>query len=565
MALCRRKNLSRRRIPFTRAQLSRYVPFLIAAAALTGALGAENRALLIGVPQVPGVPEMNLLEGPENDVASLNRMLIDDWGFRGDTIRTLVGSSATRTAILESLDLLIEETTAGDRVLVYFSGHGVSVHARETRDLGMRPDTGALVPADLKRGSPAETLAGLIVGSRDLRPRFERLDRTGAETLVLFDACYSGDSARRPPQLVARSGNPFAVGSDAEQAFDKVFAESLASAAAKWPYERIVYISAAARHELAWDIPSVVARGERPTIDGLAHGAFTNGLLLALRGRADRNLDGRIVYSELQEYLVGSLVSHRDSQTPQLHPAGKPITEMPVLGRAVVPARPGEDAVRDRLRVRLRARDPELELLLSQDDGVIVTAGEYDLEVRRRPGRFRVYLANGAELGVSLPDRTAVAALLKRRARARRIANLSYPAQDMRLEILLEPEQGGIYWRGDVLSVAIRPGERAWLLLLAIDSAGGVLPIYPFNPAQARPARSGETTRAVELAVVAPFGTELLEAFAFRDKPAMYDDWIGRTEQLSVSESDLLYRMLQEQADSPGRARASRFVYTLDR
>ena len=175
-------------------------------------LGAESRALLIGVPQVSDLPEIATLEGPENDVASLRRTLIDNWGFREDRIQILGGSDATRAAILGALDRLTGETTSGDHVLVYFSGHGVSAHDPATRGYGMRPDTGAIVPADLKRGTPAETFASLLIGSRDLRPRFERLEDAGAETLVLFDACYSGDSAKSPPRLVARSAEALLPG-----------------------------------------------------------------------------------------------------------------------------------------------------------------------------------------------------------------------------------------------------------------------------------------------------------------------------------------------------------------
>jgi hypothetical protein len=69
----------------------------------------------------------------------------------------------------------------------------------------------------------------------------------------------------------------------------------------------------------------------------------------------------------------------------------------------------------------------------------------------------------------------------------------------------------------------------------------------------------------VDLAAVAPFGTDLLEAFAFRDKPDGYEDWIGRTEPLSESETRRLYEALRERADAPGRAKASRVVFTVNR
>lgn len=528
-------------------------------------LGAESRALLVAVPQVPSFPSIQNLEGPENDVASLRRVLTADWAFQPDRVRTLIGSAATRKAILDALDTLIADTNEGDLVLVYFSGHGVSAYAKESRSLDMRPDTGAIIPADLKRGSPSEVLAGLIVGSRDLRPRFRSLDDSGAETVVLFDACYSGDSAKSPPRLVARSADVFSARTFAAREFEREFAESLASAAQDWPYERVVYLSAAGRHELAWDIPSHEARTSRPTIDGLAHGAFTNGLLLALEGAADRDLDGQIVYSELQEYLVDSLVSRRDSQTPQLRPVGHAIIENPVFGRSVSPARPMRPGSTRQLRIRLETEDPILVELLATDTSVVVTESEYDLEIRRSPAGHTLYLANGAELGVSPRDRDEIVEFLKRRASAQRISNLEYPAQDMRLELLLDPEQGGVYHRGDVLSVGMRPGKSAWLLLLAIDSAGGVLPVYPFHPSQARPAKSGQTTKVIDLAAVAPFGTELLELFAFREKPEWYDMWIGRTKPLDARETELLYRALRQGAEFGGRARASRILYTVNR
>ena len=194
-----------------------------------------------------------------------------------------------------------------------------------------------------------------------------------------------------------------------------------------------------------------------------------------------------------------------------------------------------------------------------------MTSGEYDLELQRRPQRFRAYLPSGAELGVPLEDAEAVIGLLRRRARAQRFANLTYPRQDMRLELLLEPEQGSVYYRDEQLSVGIRPGDAAWLLLLAIDAAGSVTTIYPFEAAPHRRANGGETVWAVKLTAVPPFGTELLEAFAFREKPPGYDSWTGGGEPLREQDAEALYEALRASAGTEGRARASRIVYTVDR
>lgn len=543
----------------------RYAAYLIIVCALGGTLVAENRAVLIAVPRVFEMPQIQTLEGPNNDVTSLRNSLIDNWGFRDDLIRTLAGVEATRTGILKSLDDLADETTSEDHVLVYFSGHGVSFHDPKTKGFGMGPDTGAIIPADLKPGPPEKILAGLVVGSRDLRPRFERLEHAGAEVLVLFDACYSGDSAKSPPRLVARSGDVFPQGKKAERAFDEAFAQTLASSTPgpAWPYERVVYISASLRHEVAWDIGAREARGERPTLDGLAHGAFTNGLLLALRGDGDRDRDGRINYSELKEFLVGSVI--RDGQTPQLRPIGKPIVERPIFGRQA-PNRFERSEAQQDLRVRLDPPDPELRVLLEGEDGIFLTDGEYDVEVRREPGRFRVFLAAGAELGAArLVDRADVAGLLGRRVRAQRISNLEFPAQDMRLEMLLQPEKGGVFYKGDQLSVGIRPGKAAWLLLVAIDSNGGIILVYPAVRLQAQRVSGRVMVHSTKLRVEAPFGTDMLEAFAFEDKPIGYDVWIDRSEPLNDAEAQRLYEMLRKDASRPGRARASRILYTVDR
>ena len=540
---------------------------LILSSARAGAVGGEVRALLVGVPQVPGLPEVAVLEGPENDVASLREELVGRWGVAAESIRVLVGSSASKRAILNALDRVVSESSSGDLVLIYFSGHGLSAHERLTGTSGYGMDirTGALVPADVTPGPASAILAQLIVGSRDLKPRFQRLDAVGAETFVVIDACYSGDSAKAVPRLVPRSASVVPPVRTAVDEWDRTFMHLLATEDVKadWPYERVVYISAAARDELAFDISSKQARGERPTIDGRAHGVLTNGLLLALRGGADRDRDGRIVYSELHEYLVEAI--QRNGQTPQLYPRRKAIIEQPVLGGGPHESEsPRPLRALGPLRVRIDPADPDLKALLAPRTQIRLTSGEYDLEVRRRDGRFHLYLASGAEVGKSYADRMAVSEVLRRRAAAHQLAGLRYPGQDMRFAIILEPERG-VYRKNDVLQVKLRPGQDAWLLLLAIDPEGRIYVVHPASPTQARRVRAGEEFEVVALGVEAPFGTDRLEGFAFRHKPADYDRWVGRQPPLDGSDLEQMVRMLSANRGEPGRGRASRIVFTRPR
>ena len=131
-------------------------------------------------------------------------------GFNEANITTLVDHAAGRDAILDALDKIAEQTSSGDFVFVYFSGHGTSWYDPQNRVLqqgdlkqgDLTPNTGALMPADLDpQETVEEKMAKLIIGTRDLRPRFEKLDK-GRQVLAVFDACYSGNSVR---SVLARS------------------------------------------------------------------------------------------------------------------------------------------------------------------------------------------------------------------------------------------------------------------------------------------------------------------------------------------------------------------------
>jgi uncharacterized caspase-like protein len=237
---------------------------------------AERHALLIGIGRYPQLPSFNL-EAPPNDVAALRRSLIQNWHFAEANVAVLLDGNATKLGILRALDNLIERVRPGDQVFVYYSGHGTSPYDPRNPALGLPLDTGALVPADARRGPAQQVSRQLIIGSVDLRPRFLQLDRK-AETFVAFDSCYSGESvksladewlrARDVPllSLVARGEN---ISDDYDAAYTSV--KLPAVKAADFPYERLVFLAAAAKSEKAFEIKSealrsVVCRAKRTPI-----------------------------------------------------------------------------------------------------------------------------------------------------------------------------------------------------------------------------------------------------------------------------------------------------------
>ena len=284
------------------------------------AIGAENHALLIGI----GKYQQRTLEGPPFDVAALAGMLIADYDFPKENIHTLVNEEAVKIRILDEIQLLTHRTRPGDRVFIYFSGHGTS-RRDELLALPLPHSSGALVPADFN-GSPGQSdkslLDQLIIGKRDLRPTLERLDQD-RQVLMVFDTCFSGNTVRTI-EAFERTISSRYMRLDAKSVFGAEqdvgnFAENL-NPRAPYPYRNIFYISASTDNEVAGDI-----RQDNlhlfPTIDGNPHGVLTDSLLRVLAGQrlVDTDNDGQ--WSQIELYTaVKSEVKRRFRQTPQALP-----------------------------------------------------------------------------------------------------------------------------------------------------------------------------------------------------------------------------------------------------
>ena len=231
------------------------------------------------------------LMGPHNDVEALRVVLTGRYGFTADRVTILTGGAATKDAIMGTLEGLAETTEPGDLLFIYFSGHGTSGFDQKlTAASGIEPTSGAIVPHDARiyKDDPQRTLDGLIIGRRDLRPIFEKLERE-RPMVVVFDACFSGNSVRslgRSPGIAKYTPLPLPpppyTGTPRES----------------YPYHNLIYISASAETEIARDL-----RAGKAQYDDQAHGALTDWLLVGLTGTADTNHNGVITYQELYEFV----------------------------------------------------------------------------------------------------------------------------------------------------------------------------------------------------------------------------------------------------------------------
>ena len=95
--------------------------------ALPSPAEAGQKALLIGIGAYQNIRP---LIGPPQDLVRMEQFLKEHMGYRTDEIAVLKDSQATRKHLLRTMNnWLIRSTKAGDKVFIYYSGHGSQLAA----------------------------------------------------------------------------------------------------------------------------------------------------------------------------------------------------------------------------------------------------------------------------------------------------------------------------------------------------------------------------------------------------------------------------------------------------
>ena len=133
---------------------------------------AADRALIVGVGDYPG--ELNDLPGIHLDV-DMMQVVAERLGF--EDIETLTDQEATYDRFKSRFERwLIDGTRAGDRVLLYFSGHGGCVADQDGDESDGKDETLILYDTQFR--------------DDEFNALLQRL--SGRHVLVLIDACHSG-------------------------------------------------------------------------------------------------------------------------------------------------------------------------------------------------------------------------------------------------------------------------------------------------------------------------------------------------------------------------------------
>ncbi len=294
---------------------------------------AEDRALVIGIGAYENLPENMFLHGPKNDVKAMAGLLTGTLGFRPEAIRVLTDEQATKTALLSSIkDWLIAGTEPGDRVFLYFSGHGLQVKD-ESGDEGDGMDE-AISTYDLKAADDDWTN---VILDDELEPLLAGLK--GRAVTVVIDACHSGTISRSlSPQSVAGLKGarylprPFAAARKPTTRGLRIDV-GVIDKPAPLVKAGVTVWSAAAPYQVAWDDVRL------PVED--RHGVFTAAFVEGYRQKiSDANANGLISNAELLDYVTAQSKDYCAGQEacddidPQLEATPE------VLGAAVVKPEP---------------------------------------------------------------------------------------------------------------------------------------------------------------------------------------------------------------------------------
>lgn len=117
---------------------------------------------------------------------------------------TLLDTCATRAAILDALDRLIEQSAPRDTLLFYFAGHG-SQYRDDTAFDQSSGYNGTILPTDAR--DPEANTAGDIF-DRELKARKDRATAKGVYFVSIFDSCNSGSATRDGADWQSRSVPP---------------------------------------------------------------------------------------------------------------------------------------------------------------------------------------------------------------------------------------------------------------------------------------------------------------------------------------------------------------------
>jgi hypothetical protein len=140
--------------------------------ALAQTLGGTGRyALIVGIGEY--LRDEKPLQGVKHDIVSARKMA-EQMQVKAENITVLKDSEATKSAIISALRNLRDKVQYGDRVFIYFSGHGTQIQEAQSCEQ-------ALVTYDKQ-----------AISKRELAQISNQISRKADKLIVMLDSCFAG-------------------------------------------------------------------------------------------------------------------------------------------------------------------------------------------------------------------------------------------------------------------------------------------------------------------------------------------------------------------------------------
>lgn len=255
----------------------------LAASAAFVAASERHHALIVGVGQYSKASGADPLNGVPKDMITARKMALA-MSVPEQQIVELRDSNATKANILSALETLNRKVSPGEKVFIYFSGHGTSYNTSKGCEQGFIPFTqGRYTQNDL-------------ISEAELASYTSKISQKADKAVVMVDACFSGGvvaSRTRSMSPIADIRAKFVspAGDRCDVAVNQTTTRSFAPAMQRLgvPQENFVQISAANYNEVSWD---------NDQLGGLA----THSLGQCLLGDAkDINRSGSITLDEVRQ------------------------------------------------------------------------------------------------------------------------------------------------------------------------------------------------------------------------------------------------------------------------
>lgn len=229
---------------------------------------SQNYALIIGISKYQNIIS---LKYADDDAYLFSKYLIDEEICKKNNIALLLDSNATKGNIYKELYKIKDKIKSGDKVFIYFAGHG---------DVENDIESGFLLPYNCESTNYAATGIDISLLERYVNSFINK----ECKVVLITDACRSG----------SLSGG--IIGANA----------TLSSISKN--FKNVTKILSCQPSQLSI---------EKKYLDG-GHGIFTKNLVEGLYGLADKNNDNKITLREIDVYLDTVAFESKQLQIPKI-------------------------------------------------------------------------------------------------------------------------------------------------------------------------------------------------------------------------------------------------------